>query len=152
MKLSSKQWENRLIDRKFGTVYLVIGTQSTVYIIDHLTKVFFMEKMLGGTLTPMAHLPQIPLCETNALWQLCIFVNLLLDTFWLFWKKYYIFSQKPRLTRQENEMATKQNLYKFQAVPNLCRVHHLLCWSCKNIVIINVVLSCQILLLLILDK
>ena len=45
---------------KFSLVYLVIGIQPTVYIIDHLTKVF-MEKMLGGTLAPgtlapMAHL------------------------------------------------------------------------------------------------
>ena len=52
--------KNRLVYMKFDTVYPVIGTQLTVYTIDNFIKVF-MEKMLGGTLAPMAHLPQIPL-------------------------------------------------------------------------------------------
>ena len=45
---------------KFGSVYLVIGKEPTVYTIDHLTKVF-KEKCLVTLLPRMAHLPQIPL-------------------------------------------------------------------------------------------
>ena len=36
---------------QFGTIYLVIGTQPTVYKIDHWS-IFFREKMLASTLAP----------------------------------------------------------------------------------------------------